>query len=105
MLDLLTAFFVTDCIGNKQLATQSSHIIQLLTDLTHQVTELNKSVQSILLGRPGERVQIDPAEADMEELFATLPVKDDASFEHFNNKIKLVENKQVIVCRKSHIII
>lgn len=75
----------------------SSHLIQVVTDLSNQVAQLNRKVD-LLLERSGEK-WTDDTEANVTKLLASLPVKDEESFEHFNNQIKVSQTQQAIVCR------
>ena len=72
----LTCFFVTDCILSKQFAIKQSHLIQVVTDLSKQIDELNRKVD-LLLARSGESIkQVDDA-FTVPDFLSSLPVKDD----------------------------
>ena len=101
-MGLLTSldYFVTGCITCKQFAIQQSHLIKVVTDLTNHVAELNKKVD-LLLGRSAQTCIIHKEEnTEISKLLASLPVKDDGSFDHFNNQLLISQNKQAIVCKK-----
>lgn len=89
----VTSFFVTDCMAIKQFGTQlmvqSSHLTQIVTDLSQQMAELNRKQDAILLGRSGGTLRTEESETNMAELFATLTVRNDERFENFNNNIKI----------------
>lgn len=94
----LLILLLTGCLTYKQVAIQQSHLIQVVTDLTTQMAELNRKVD-LLLGRSGEKI-FNPEENISSDLLARLPVKDIQSFDCFNEQLKISNNRQAVVSRK-----
>ncbi|KAI8432780.1 hypothetical protein MSG28_013739 [Choristoneura fumiferana] len=78
------------CPISKQFGIQQTHLIQVVTDLAKQMVDLNRKVD-LLLGKHAEE------NLAISELLASLPVKDDASFCHFNEQLEISRNKQAVM--------
>ncbi|XP_073956617.1 uncharacterized protein isoform X2 [Choristoneura fumiferana] len=93
---------VTNCVMgcpiSKQFGIQQTHLIQVVTDLAKQMVDLNRKVD-LLLGKHAADACIVPTEENLaiSELLASLPVKDDASFCHFNEQLEISRNKQAVM--------
>ncbi|KAI8436393.1 hypothetical protein MSG28_009998 [Choristoneura fumiferana] len=91
---------VTNCVMgcpiSKQFGIQQTHLIQVVTDLAKQMVDLNRKVD-LLLGKHAADACIVPTEENLaiSELLASLPVKDDASFCHFNEQLEIKICKKV----------
>ncbi|XP_061710576.1 uncharacterized protein LOC133520216 [Cydia pomonella] len=89
---------ISGCSVSKQFGMQQAHLIQVVTDLAKQMSELNRKVDILLGTHTADSFNAYTQDnLEISELLATLPVKDDASFCHFNDQLQIVRNKQAIV--------
>ncbi|XP_063836989.1 uncharacterized protein LOC135086117 isoform X3 [Ostrinia nubilalis] len=86
----------SECITNKQYAIQQSHMIQIVSDLANQMAEINRKLD-LLLARSGETFSPTDDNPGLSELLASLPVKDIASFNNFDDHLKINKDKQAIM--------
>ncbi|XP_028168170.1 uncharacterized protein LOC114358403 [Ostrinia furnacalis] len=86
----------SECITNKQYAIQQSHMIQIMSDLANQMAEINRKLD-LLLARSGETFSSTDDNPGLSELLASLPVKDIASFNNFDDHLKINKDKQAIM--------
>ncbi|XP_028158432.1 uncharacterized protein LOC114351417 [Ostrinia furnacalis] len=86
----------SECITNKQYAIQQSHMIQIVSDLANQMAEINRKLD-LLLARSGETFSPTDDNPGLSELLASLPVKDIASFNNFDDHLKIKKDKQAIM--------
>ncbi|XP_063827041.1 uncharacterized protein LOC135076519 [Ostrinia nubilalis] len=86
----------SECITNKQYAIQQSHMIQIVSeDLANQMAEINRKLD-LPLARSEETFSPTDDNAGLSELLASLPVKDIASFNNFDDHLKINKNTDVI---------
>lgn len=71
--------FVADCILKKQFAIQQNHFIQVVTDLSKQMDEINTKID-LLLTRTEQESLHESNNFTIPDSLTNLPVKYDASF-------------------------
>lgn len=82
---------------SKQFAIQQSHLIQVVTDLSVQMNEVNRKLDLLLARSSLQPINQQEDTFTVPDFLTNLPVKDDTSFCHLNEQLKISHNKQSIV--------
>uniref|UniRef100_A0A6P7HB09 Uncharacterized protein LOC114346490 n=1 Tax=Diabrotica virgifera virgifera TaxID=50390 RepID=A0A6P7HB09_DIAVI len=85
------------CIHGKHLAIQQSHLIQVVTDLSVQMNEVNRKLDLLLAWSSLHPTNQQEDRFTIPDFLTNLPVKDDISFCNLNNQLKIGHNKQCMM--------
>ncbi|GBO98956.1 hypothetical protein EVAR_39170_1 [Eumeta japonica] len=85
------------CMPSKQFAIQQSHLIQVVTDLSVQMNEVNRKLDLLLARSSLQPINQQEDTFTVPDFLTNLPVKDDTSFCHLNEQLKISHNKQSIM--------
>ncbi|CAG9785846.1 unnamed protein product [Diatraea saccharalis] len=90
------------CILSKQFTIQQSHLIQVVTDLSVQMNEVNRKLDLLLARSSSQPIDQREDTFTIPDFLANLPVEDDTSFCNLNEQLKISHNKKSIVeiCKK-----
>ncbi|GBP74974.1 hypothetical protein EVAR_56265_1 [Eumeta japonica] len=88
------------CMLSKQFAIQQSHLIQVVTDLSVQMNEVNRKLDLLLARSSLQPINQQEDTFTVPDFLTNLPVKDDTSFCHLNEQLKISHNKQSIKSAK-----
>ncbi|CAH2083611.1 unnamed protein product [Euphydryas editha] len=92
-----TINFPSGCILSKQFLIQQSHLIQVVTDLSVQMNEVNKKLDLLLARSSLQPINQREDTFTVPDFLINLPVKDDTSFCNLNEQLKNSHNKQSIM--------
>lgn len=82
---------------SKQFSIQQNHLIQVVTDLSVQMNEVNRKLDLLLTRSSLQPINQQEDTFTVPDLLTNLPVKDDTSFCNFNELLKNSHNKLSIV--------
>ncbi|GBP54644.1 hypothetical protein EVAR_35906_1 [Eumeta japonica] len=85
------------CMLSKQFSIQQSHLIQVVADLSVQMNEVNRKLDLLLARSSLQPINEQENTFTVPDFLTNLPVKDDTSFCHLNEQLKISHNKQSIV--------
>lgn len=80
--------------SSKQFSIQQSHLIQVLSDLSVQMNEVNRKLDLLLARSSLQPINQREYTFTVPDFLTNIPVQDDTSFCNLNEQLKNSHNKQ-----------